>query len=83
MIRAIIEKWGYGSAVRIPEFFMEKIGLSIGDSIDIEVKNRTIIIRPTELKVFCLDTLLQAISADNLYNKVGFGSPTGNEQLLF
>lgn len=38
MIRAIIEKWGNGSAVRIPAFFMEKVGLSIGDSIDIEVK---------------------------------------------
>ena len=24
MIRAIIEKWGNGSAVRIPDFFMEK-----------------------------------------------------------
>ncbi|HFE4533129.1 AbrB/MazE/SpoVT family DNA-binding domain-containing protein [Klebsiella pneumoniae] len=81
MIRAIIEKWGNGSAVRIPAFFMEKVGLSIGDSIDIELKNRSIIIRPTELKVFCLDTLLQEISADNLHNKVGFGSPTGNEQL--
>lgn len=81
MIRAIIEKWGNGFAVRIPELFMEKVGLSIGDPIDIEVKNRSIIVSSTELKIFCLDTLLQEISADNLHNKIGFGSPTGNEQL--
>lgn len=81
MIRAIIEKWGNDFAVRIPELFMEKVGLSIGDLIDIEVKSRSIIISSTELKIFCLDTLLLEISADNLHNKIGFGSPTGNEQL--
>ncbi|UCZ74038.1 AbrB/MazE/SpoVT family DNA-binding domain-containing protein [Dickeya zeae] len=81
MIRAIIEKWDDNVAVRIPELLMEKVGLSIGDSIDIEVKNRSIIISPTELKFFCLDTLLQDISDDNLHNKIDFGSPTGNEQL--
>lgn len=80
MILAVIEKCGKGYAVRIPEFLLEKAGLSIGDSIDIEVKNEAIIISPKNLKVFCLDSLLQEITADNLHNKISFGASTGNEQ---
>jgi hypothetical protein len=44
MIQIIIEKCGDSPVFKIPEAIMEKVGFSIGDAIDIEVKNGCIII---------------------------------------
>lgn len=67
--------------VRVPEFGMKKIGLGASDIIDIKDQYGCIIIGPTELKVYSLDTLLEGISAVNRHPKIGFGFPTGKEQL--
>ncbi len=81
MVQIIIEKLGNSPAVKIPEAIMEKVGFNLGDAINIEVKHGRIIIGPAELEKYSLDTLLEGISAVNLHNKAGFGSPTGKEQL--
>ncbi|AMA04958.1 AbrB/MazE/SpoVT family DNA-binding domain-containing protein [Yersinia enterocolitica] len=77
----IIEKWRSSPMVRVPEFGMKKFGLGANDVIDIKDQYGCIIIGHTELKMYSLDTLLEGISAVNLHPKIGFGLPTGKEQL--
>ena len=81
MIQIIIEKCGDGPVFKIPEEIMEKFGFSIGDAIDIEVKNGCIIIGPAELVKYSLENLIEEISAVNLHNRVDLRSPIGKELL--
>ncbi|MDK5270922.1 hypothetical protein P9955_27380, partial [Serratia nevei] len=81
MIQIIIEKCGDSPVFKIPEAIMEKVGFSIGDAIDIEVKNGCIIIVPAELVKYSLENLIEGISEVNLHNRVDFRLPIGKELL--
>lgn len=81
MIQVIIEKCGDSPVLKIPEAIMEKVGFSIGDAIDIEVKNGCIIIGPAELVKYSLENLIEGISEVNLHNRVDFRLPIGKELL--
>ena len=81
MIQTIIEKCGDSPVFKIPEAIMEKAGFSIGDAIDIEVKNGCIIIGPAELVKYSLENLIEGISEINLHNRVDFRPPIGKELL--
>ncbi len=81
MIQIIIEKCGDSPVLKIPEEIMEKAGFSIGDVIDIEVKNGCIIIFLAELVKYSLENLIEGISEINLHNRVDFRPPIGKELL--
>ena len=66
-----IQKWGNSVGVRIPKTIMEKANLSINSEIEIECKNKKIIIfskkKPIQLK-----DLLSQITKENLHAEDSF-----------
>ena len=48
MLRKIIITSGNSAAVLLPQEILEKIGIAIGDEIDISIKGRTVILQPLE-----------------------------------
>ena len=72
-----IQKWGNSLGVRIPKAVIEKVNLSENSEVEIESKNGTIVIFPTQ-KQYSLDVLLDQISKNNLHQVEEF-APEGNE----
>ncbi|MGA1847631.1 AbrB/MazE/SpoVT family DNA-binding domain-containing protein [Deferribacter abyssi] len=45
---AIIQKWGNSQGIRIPKRYLRKIGLDVGDVIEIEIKGNNLILKPVK-----------------------------------
>ncbi|KAA0259353.1 AbrB/MazE/SpoVT family DNA-binding domain-containing protein [Deferribacter autotrophicus] len=45
---AIIQKWGNSQGIRIPKRYLRKIGLDVGDTIEIEIKGNNLILKPVK-----------------------------------
>lgn len=50
MIQKVI-KVGSSAAITIPKSYLKKLGLSIGQKVETEVKNKTLIIKPESKSV--------------------------------
>ena len=48
MLRKIIIAAGESAAVLLPQEYLEKMGIDIGDEIDMSIKGRTLILRPLD-----------------------------------
>lgn len=51
-----IKRWGNSSGIVIPALFLKQIGAKIGQEMDIEVKDGTLVLRP---KRYSLAQLIQ------------------------
>lgn len=74
-----LRKWGNSLGLRIPRVFAEQARVREGSSVDIEVSDGVLIVRPIGLTVYALDDLLAGVTPDNLPGEVQAGGPTGNE----
>ncbi len=74
----IVKKWGNSAAVRIPSKIMAAADLVINQSVELEVINNNIIIKPTNDGTE-LGTLLAAITSDNMHGEVLTGPAKGKE----
>lgn len=48
MSRKIITTAGESPAILLPKEYLEKMGIDIGDEIDMSIKGRTLILRPLD-----------------------------------
>lgn len=48
MLRKIITAAGGSAAILLPQECLEKMGIDIGDEIDMSIKGRTLILRPLD-----------------------------------
>ncbi|MCY4320956.1 MAG: AbrB/MazE/SpoVT family DNA-binding domain-containing protein [Bdellovibrionaceae bacterium] len=63
-----IQKWGNSAGVRIPKTIMEKANLDLNSKVEIECKNKKIIIC-SKKKPLHLKELLSKITKDNLHKE--------------
>ena len=66
-----LQKWGNSLGVRIPKAIVEKVNLAENSEVEIESKNGAILIFPAK-NGYSLESLLEAISKDNLHSKDDF-----------
>jgi antitoxin MazE len=66
-------------AVRLPKSVLEAARLKAGDQLEIEVRDRTIVIQPVADKP-TLDGLLAGITPENLHPATDWGGPVGKEE---
>ncbi len=52
-----IKKWGNSAAIRLPQAFLSQLNISDNDSLDIEINDNTLVLRPAKVK-YDLKTLL-------------------------
>jgi len=77
-MKSKISKWGNSLALRIPKSIAEDSQLTIGSTVDVSVRNDTLIVKSIDEK-YSLHGLVSKISEDNLHQEVDTGKPTGRE----
>jgi antitoxin MazE len=80
-VRAVIKKWGNSASVRIPAAVMEAAQLGLDAPVDIREEDGRIIVEPIRTPSYDLDSLLNAITAENVHVEADFGAPIGKEAL--
>ncbi len=78
-VNTSLAKWGTSVAVRLPKAVLEAATLKLGDSVEIEVRGRMIIIQPAADKP-TIDDLLAGINPENCHAATDWGAPVGNEE---
>lgn len=82
MPQVTVKKWGNSPSVRLPVAVMREAELKIDDVVDINVdKEGRIILSPVRKDEPTLESLLAAITDDNLHQEITFGEPQGKELL--
>jgi len=80
-MKTTARKWGNSLAIRVPKRVAEEAGLREKDSVEIEVHEGTLVVRPHLRRVYRLEDLLKRITPRNVHDGVDFGEPVGREAL--
>jgi antitoxin MazE len=76
-----IQKWGNSQGVRFPLEVLRKAQLYMGDSVEIEVKNGSIVVKPLKKKKkYKLKDLLARMPSGNEPYEVDWGKKEGKEE---
>jgi antitoxin MazE len=73
-----IAKWGNSLGLRLPKSVAIEAQLDEGDTVDVSVKNGTILVRPAR-RTYSLDALVAKITARNRHRESDWGTPVGHE----
>ena len=77
---ATIQKWGNSLALRLPPAVAEKIHVTEGDSVTLNVGRDGIIVAPVPKRP-SLDDLLARVTPENTHDETGWGRDAGREVL--
>lgn len=80
-MKTTAQKWGNSLAIRVPKRVAEEAGLREKDSVDIEVHEGTLVVRPHLRRVYRLEDLVKRITPHNVHDEIDFGGPAGREAL--
>ncbi|MDQ7825343.1 MAG: AbrB/MazE/SpoVT family DNA-binding domain-containing protein [Candidatus Eremiobacteraeota bacterium] len=78
-MRLKVRKWGNSLAIRIPRELAALSRITNDSSVEVEVSEKMLILRPVEEKKPALSELLQMITPQNLHTEMDSGRPRGNE----
>jgi antitoxin MazE len=78
-MHAKIQKWGNSLAIRIPKILADETGLNTDKDVEIRVVDGQLHIIPIQDPHYDLDTLLDAVTPDNLHGEIDMGKPVGKE----
>jgi antitoxin MazE len=73
-----IAKWGNSLALRLPRHVVEGAKLKEGVSVEVEVREGTLVVTPVRKK-FNLAELLAGVTPKNSHSETDWGEPQGEE----
>ena len=73
-----IARWGNSLGLRLPKSVALEARVDEGDTVDVSVKNGTIVIRPGR-RTYSLDQLVAGITPRNRHGGTDWGTPVGHE----
>jgi antitoxin MazE len=78
---AKIQKWGNNQGLRITSQVLKNAGISIGDEVDIAVREGFILVAPKKVirGKYNLEQLVSRIPKDYQAEEVNWGKPCGKE----
>lgn len=79
-MKSQIRKWGNSLAVRIPKGVADEVHLEQSTSIEISVRDGSVIITPTPKPRYVLSDLLAQITPENRHEETDWGTPQGREE---
>ncbi|KMP11604.1 hypothetical protein UZ36_03925 [Candidatus Nitromaritima sp. SCGC AAA799-C22] len=74
--------WGNSLGVRIPKSYANDLGIQDGSSVDINVRNHALIIKPKpqkKPKKYNLETMAKKMNARNAHAVLEWHEPAGKE----
>lgn len=78
-MQAIIKKWGNSPALRLNASLMRLARLSLDQEVSIKVLKGALIIKPTTLKEYSLESLVSSITPQNCHAESNYGRAAGIE----
>lgn len=79
VMKAVIRKWGNSPALRLPVAVMKEANFSVEQKVTVIATRGRIVIEPSDVVEYDLDSLLAGINAKNTHAEVGTGRPRGKE----
>lgn len=74
------QKWGNSLAVRISKGVAQKAGVSVDDTLEVDVdSDGAIVLTPRRRQKYRLNDLLKGMTKENMHTEIGFGGPVGRE----
>ena len=61
---ATISKWGNSQGLRFPKDIMQEMNLKVGDIVEVETKDDTVVIKPIRRKKIDINELVKKIPDD-------------------
>lgn len=76
-----VQKWGNSQGLRIAKHVLEDANISLGDNVDVTVRDGVIIISPVKRKraKYDLHELISRIPPDYKVGEIDWGKPVGKE----
>ncbi len=74
-----IARWGNSLGLRLPKAIASEARIGEGDTVEMSVKDGTIIVRPAQ-STYSLHELVSKITPHNRHGETDWGKPTGHEQ---
>ncbi len=74
-----IRKWGNSLGLRIPKHLADDADVTEGTSVDLQVKNGSLVVTPVQEVGYVLEDLLANVKPSNLHEEVDIGRPAGRE----
>jgi antitoxin MazE len=74
-----IKKWGNSLALRIPKKLAELSHISEDSKVEVEIRDRQLILKPIVNKKETLEDLLSRVTPENLHEMISYGGPAGKE----
>lgn len=78
-MRLQVRKWGNSLALRIPRSFAVESCLEQGSEVDLSLVKGRLVITPVGKPSYTLDSLLAAVTTENLHGEMGTGPSVGKE----
>ena len=66
-------------ALRIPKPVAEDLGVEQGSAVELRVEDGCLLVQPSTASPYALETLLAAVTAENLHAEVEPGTAIGKE----
>ena len=76
-MKAVVKKWGNSLGIRIPNHIARELSLKDGAFVDINDKDKEIIIKP--VKKNKLSEMISKINEQNIHKEIDTGGPVGKE----
>ena len=74
-----LKKWGNGTGLLLKKELLQEIGAAIGDVLDVQVKNGTIVLTPKFRHRSLKERAAEYGGELNLISEIDWGEPTGSE----
>ncbi len=74
-----IGKWGNSLALRIPRSVAAKVGITLNAAVELTPQGEQLVVSLLTRRVAELDSLLAAVTEENLHGEVETGSSVGSE----
>lgn len=75
-----VSNWGNSLGVRLPKAIVDELGLAAGQSVQLELQDKTVVLRPAMTRRERLLALLKQIDPENIPESFDDG-PVGSELL--
>ena len=75
---SVVAKWGNSLAIRLPKNIADKVNLTEGTAISIDVTDNKIVITPKKTQ-YTLEELLAGASSEDFDGEFDWGEPLGEE----
>lgn len=74
-----IQKWGNSLAIRIPQTLAGQLEVEAGATVELQVREGELVVRPVRSKKLSLGKLLKNCRPSQLHGETDFGADVGRE----